>query len=98
MIDDLAKGRDGRIAAATKQVPALSVLGFAASWQWYIPEKRLVGDLGFATLHGLDPAVAERGVAPAQFFQLIHPQDRDRIRLAVGGMLRGAEVFSKEFR
>jgi PAS domain S-box-containing protein len=77
---------------------ASTVSDVAAAWEWRIAEKRIVGDAGFAQAYGLDPAEAEAGIPPARFFALIHPQDRDRIRLAVGGMLRGAEVFSKEYR
>ena len=77
---------------------ASTVSDVAAAWEWRIAERRIVGDAGFAQAYGLEPAEAEAGITPAQFFALIHPQDRDRIRLAVGGMLRGAEVFSKEYR
>jgi PAS domain-containing protein len=38
------------------------------------------------------------GIAPNRFFAIIHPQDRDRMRLAMGGMLRGSHVLSKQFR
>jgi PAS domain S-box-containing protein len=77
---------------------ALSMFGIAAGWEWHIAERRVVGDARFATLYGLTEAEAARGVPPSVFFSIIHPQDQTRIRLAVGGMLRGAEVFSKEYR
>ncbi len=43
-------------------------------------------------------ATAAAGVSPEVFFSIIHPDDQPRVRLAIGGILRGAEVFSKEFR
>jgi PAS domain S-box-containing protein len=70
----------------------------AAAWEWHIAENRISGDEHFAALYSLDPAEAAAGVAPHIFFSIIHSQDRTRIRLAIGGMLRGAELFSKEFR
>jgi PAS domain S-box-containing protein len=76
----------------------LELSGAAAAWEWRIPEGRLVGDARFAALYGLDPRDAATGVEPRLFFSIIHPDDRARIRLAVGGMLRGAEVFAKEYR
>ena len=76
----------------------LAMSGTAAGWDWRIPERQLFGDARFAALHGLDPQALAAGVDPASFFAAIHPQDKARIRLAVGGMLRGAEVFSKEYR
>jgi PAS domain S-box-containing protein len=57
-----------------------------------------VGDPGFATLYGITPAEATAGISPNRFFAIIHPQDRDRMRLAMGGMLRGSHVLSKQFR
>ena len=85
-------------AVATRMRDASPVSEVASAWEWHIAEKRIVGDAGFARAYGLQPEQAARGISPAVFFSIIHPQDRDRIRLAVGGMLRGAEVFSKEYR
>jgi len=89
-------GEDLHIAESLRQVMADS--NAAAAWEWHIGEHRLFGDSGFAALLGLAPKNLIEGVAPRLFFSTIHPQDRDRIRLAVAGMLRGAEIFSKEFR
>jgi PAS domain S-box-containing protein len=75
-----------------------SMAGVSAAWDWHIKESRIVGDSGFASLYGLTAKEAADGVSPSVFFSIIHPQDQMRMRLAVGSMLRGAEVFSKEFR
>ena len=69
-----------------------------ATWEWQIAERLLFGDAGFAALYGMAPEQAAAGVPTQVFFSIVHPQDRDRVRLAVGGMLRGAEVLSKEYR
>jgi PAS domain S-box-containing protein len=84
--------RNGRMRAT------LSLAGVAGAWEWQIGEGRIFGDSRFATLYGLSADAAEQGFGPNVFFSIIHPQDQTRIRLAVGGMLRGAEVFSKEYR
>jgi PAS domain S-box-containing protein len=76
----------------------LSISGAAAAWEWHIDTKRIEADAGFAALYGLRTEEAAAGISPRTFFSIIHPDDRDRIRLAVGGMLHGAEVFSKEYR
>ncbi len=72
--------------------------GAAAAWEWQVDRRVVIGDAGFAALYGIDPAHAAAGVTAATFFSIIHPLDRDRIRLAIGGMLRGVEVLSKEYR
>jgi len=84
--------RDERMRAA------LSLAGVAGAWEWNIGEGRIVGDARFAALYGLSINEAKKGFRPSLFFSIIHPQDQTRIRLAVGGMLRGAQVFSKEYR
>jgi PAS domain S-box-containing protein len=77
---------------------ALSLAGVAGAWEWHIGEGRIFADARFATLYGLSADETAKGFGPNLFFSIIHPQDQTRIRLAVGGMLRGAEVFSKEYR
>ncbi|WP_370435575.1 PAS domain-containing protein [Microvirga sp. TS319] len=76
----------------------LTVAGTGGSWDWDIAHRRLTADGRFAALNGLDPAEAARGLPGEAFFKAIHPDDRIRIRLAVAGILNGAEVFSKEYR
>jgi PAS domain S-box-containing protein len=76
----------------------LTVAGAGGSWDWDIPNQRLTADARFAALHGLDPTEVAKGLPSDVFFSGIYPDDRLRIRLAVGGILNGAEVFSKEYR
>jgi PAS domain S-box-containing protein len=76
----------------------LSLTGAAAAWEWDIGRNRIVGDPRFAAVYGIRPEEAAAGVSPNVFFSIIHADDLARVRLAIGGILRGAEVFSKEFR
>jgi PAS domain S-box-containing protein len=76
----------------------LTVAGTGGAWDWDIPNQSLTADARFAALHGLDALEAARGLPTDAFFAAIHPEDRVRIRLAVAGILNGAEIFSKEYR
>ncbi|MET0238877.1 MAG: PAS domain-containing protein [Sphingobium sp.] len=76
----------------------LSMVGASGSWDWDIRGGVLRADAGFAALHGLNAQDMAVGVETACFFRAIHVDDRPRIRIAVAGMLAGAELFSKEFR
>jgi PAS domain S-box-containing protein len=89
---------DTLAATAERLRNRLSASGAAGAWEWHVAEKRIVGDAGFATLYGITPAEAMGGISPSRFFAIIHPQDRDRMRLAIGSMLRGSHVLSKQFR
>ncbi len=80
-------------------LPSLrTVTGASGAWEWDIPAGKLYVDWNFADLYGLDPDKAQAGLPASVFFQAIHPADRARIKIAVAGILAGAERFSKEYR
>ncbi|WP_159992968.1 PAS domain-containing protein, partial [Roseomonas sp. 18066] len=92
-------------AAAAVEARLAEVLATsgAAAWDWEIGDGAiqgglLRGDARFAALHGIGAAEAAAGIPSGRFFRIIHPADRARIRLSIGAVLLGAEVFSKEFR
>jgi len=88
-----------RSGATEEQLRAvLAAAGASGAWDWDIAGDVLHVDSHFAGLYGLDPGQAEAPLPTATFFRAIHPEDRPRIRIAVAGILGGAEVFSKEFR
>jgi PAS domain S-box-containing protein len=96
---DSGTGDLARLGEANQRLrDALSVSGVVASWDWDVAARRITGDAHFAALYGLEEGAAARGVAPGLFFSVIHPEDQPRIRLAIGAILRGAEIFSKEYR
>jgi len=76
----------------------LAAAGASGTWVWEVSENSLHVDLRFAELYGLDPDQGLAGLPTDLFFKSIHPADRPRIRIAVAGILAGAELFSKEFR
>ncbi|HEV2673793.1 MAG TPA: PAS domain-containing protein [Aliidongia sp.] len=75
-----------------------TVQGVAGAWEWDIPADRLYGDARFASLCCLDPAAAAAGLPTTAFFDAIHPGDRARVRIAIAGIVNGAEVFAKDYR
>jgi PAS domain S-box-containing protein len=89
MADDADSARSGVIAPAD---------GASGTWDWDILNNVLYVDVRFAELYGLDPEEARAGLPTSAFYRAIHPEDRARMRIAVAGMLGGAEIFSKEFR
>nr|WP_314469691.1 ATP-binding protein [uncultured Sphingomonas sp.] len=76
----------------------LAAAGASGTWDWDIAADTLHVDARFAELYDLDPGAALSALPAETFFGAIHPADRARIRIAVAGILGGAEVFSKEFR
>jgi PAS domain S-box-containing protein len=72
--------------------------GGAGVWLWDVANSRLYADARFAELYGLSTEDAAAGLATEAFFLAIHPDDRMRIRIAVAGVMYGADIFAKEFR
>ncbi len=90
--DDAQRETDGRTRLT------LAAAGASGIWDWDIAGDRLYVDDRFAALYGLDGDMAGRALPTATFFSAVHPDDRARLRIAVAGILGGAERFSKEFR
>ena len=76
----------------------LAAAGASGTWDWDIAAGALRVDGRFAELHGLAPEDARRALPTTLFFKAIHPEDLARMKIAVAGMVAGAERFSKEFR
>ncbi len=68
------------------------------AWVWNMPGGRLYADARFAHLCGLDPAAAQAGVESAAFVSGIVPADRLRVKIALAGVMHGAETFTKQYR
>lgn len=86
------------VAARHRLRVTLDAAGASCGWDWDIAENRLYADARFAEITNQDPVTLVDGAATTAFFSAIHPEDLTRIKLAVAGMLAGAEVFSKEYR
>ena len=76
----------------------LAASAVAAAFEWDAGRQLIAGDARFAHFLGLDPEAALAGITPAAFYARLHAGDRTRIRLAIGGLLRGADVLDKECR
>jgi len=97
--EDRVAGIERRLADAQRQLKiTLAAAGVAGTWDWDILGRRLHVDDRFALLNGIEQDLSGGGVPTGAFFNRIHHQDRPRVRLAVSGILNGAEVFDREYR
>jgi signal transduction histidine kinase/CheY-like chemotaxis protein len=76
----------------------MAAAGASGTWEWDIANGVLKVDEHFADLYAIDDKEDLTRLPTSVFFSAIHPADKARIRIAVAGMLAGAELFSKEFR
>ncbi len=68
------------------------------TWDWDVPNDRVVADQRFATLYGVDPDRAAAGAPIAEFFAGMHPDDAPRVQAAVADGMRTGAPFSEEYR
>jgi PAS domain S-box-containing protein len=68
----------------------------AGTWRWDIPGDRVEWDEALSAVYGLPHAEAPR--TSAQFFQLIHPDDRERAGRLLGALLENGHEIEYEFR
>lgn len=95
---ELAASRQALTNARERARLAQAVGGTAGAWEWDVATGRFYADARFAELYGLDPVAAGNGLGTDAFFESIHADDRMRIRIAVAGVMHGADIFSKDYR
>ncbi|WP_223796176.1 GAF domain-containing protein [Sphingomonas nostoxanthinifaciens] len=77
---------------------ALSASQGIGTWDWDVQRDRVVADERFASIYGVDPAVAINGAPIAEFFGRVHPDDLERLKREIDAVLRSGEPFSSEYR
>jgi PAS domain S-box-containing protein len=78
---------------------ALEAAGGVGLWDWDIVSDRVHADESFALLYGVDPAQAARGAPISAFIDAIHPDDNERISVAIRrSMAGGVAVYAEEYR
>lgn len=87
-----------RTATSTGQQPAIEATLSIGTWEWDVAADRVVSDAGFATLFGVDAAIAARGAPIATFLRGVHPDDAERVRTAIEASLREDAPFDEEYR
>ncbi|HEX2525445.1 MAG TPA: PAS domain S-box protein [Geminicoccus sp.] len=85
-------------AATERARRAKAVARAAGAWEWDVPGERLYADARFAELYGISASAAASGLPTQAFFDPVHPADRMRLRIAVAGIMHGADIFSKDYR
>ncbi|KQU62131.1 histidine kinase [Sphingomonas sp. Leaf339] len=77
---------------------ALSAGKGIGTWDWDVPADLVRADSRFATLYGVDSAVAARGAPLASFFAGIHPSDRPATQDKIAIALASGDTFTAEYR
>lgn len=77
---------------------ALGASDTVGTWDWDVPNDRVVADARFAKLYGVAREKAAAGAPLADFFTAIHPDDLPGVENSVAAALRDGSLFSREYR
>jgi PAS domain S-box-containing protein len=77
---------------------ALGASDTVGTWDWDVPNNRVIADARFAKLYGVPREEASAGASIANFFNAIHPDDLPYVEKAIAATLKGGGVFSQEYR
>ncbi|MCU4925215.1 PAS domain S-box protein [Halobacteria archaeon AArc-dxtr1] len=83
---------------AKERLEAATEAGAVGTWEWHIPEDRMVTGASFATKFGIDPDAATEGVSLDQFISAIHDDDRERVEQRVEDAIESGEEYEEEYR
>lgn len=68
----------------------------AGTWRWTLADDRVEWDTALCEVYGIKPENAPR--TSAEFLALIHPEDRDHARSAIGACIEGGKDADYQFR
>ncbi len=88
-----------RLAASEERVQfALTAGNGVGTWDWDVPNDRVIADERFAKIYGVDPERAKTGAPIAEFFRSIHPDDTAAVSAHIAEVLATGADFSAEYR
>ena len=100
VVETTARVEADRFRTATNErlQLALSAGRGVGTWDFDIAADRVVADLRFAEIYGVDPTVAREGAPLSEFFQAMHPDDAERVGREVQRTLETHKPFRSEYR
>ena len=77
---------------------ALEASGIAGAWDWDAETDLIHGDTRACTLHGIDPALGERGAPGPELLVHVVPEDRPALDRALAAALAGRAPLNIAYR
>ncbi|RQG89877.1 PAS domain S-box protein [Natrarchaeobius halalkaliphilus] len=90
--------RERYLEDAKERLEAATEAGAVGTWEWHIPEDRLVTGVSFAKKFGIDPDAASEGVSFDRFASAIHDDDRERVEREIEAAIESGEEYEEEYR
>ncbi|MFU8866374.1 PAS domain S-box protein [Natronococcus sp.] len=83
---------------AKSRLEAATEAGAVGTWEWHVPDDRIVVGASFADQFGIDPDAAREGVPLEQFVSSIHEADRERVREKIETAVETCGEYEAEYR
>ncbi len=90
--------RERYLEDAKERLEAAAEAGAVGTWEWHIPEDRMVTSASFAKKYGIDPDAATEGVSLDQFISAIHDDDHERVKRNIEDAIESGEEYKDEYR
>ncbi|HSK66070.1 MAG TPA: PAS domain-containing protein, partial [Anaerolineales bacterium] len=96
LLEQKVTERTQALQRTVSQLQQAEQIGMIGSWEWFIPENRVVASEGLYKLMGV--TAGEFGDTMEAFFERIHPDDVAQTYQAVESALKGKSTFEAEAR
>jgi len=80
------------------QLESALAAGSIYTWRWSVANNRVMTNRSFAELFGVEPEDASAGLPIEKFLYAIHPDDRQRVMVAIEAAIATGENYAAEFR
>ncbi|RQH00912.1 PAS domain-containing sensor histidine kinase [Natrarchaeobius oligotrophus] len=90
--------RERYLEDAKERLEAATEAGAVGTWEWHIPDDRMVTSVSFAKKFGIDPDAASEGVPLDEFTSAIHDDDRERVERKIEDAIESGEEYEEEYR
>ncbi|MER0238866.1 PAS domain S-box protein [Fulvimarina sp. MAC8] len=77
---------------------ALTASGMVGVWDYHVETDLVFADENFARIYSVDPERVIEGVARENYVRALHPDDREKLDLALAATIDRGEPFSCEYR
>ncbi|AGB38379.1 PAS domain S-box protein [Natronococcus occultus] len=100
VVEDVTEQKENAkyLEDAKSQLEAATEAGAVGTWEWDVPEDRMVVGASFADQFGVDPDAAREGVSLENFISSIHEDDRDRVREKIDAAVETCGEYEAEYR
>ncbi|WP_290811482.1 PAS domain S-box protein [Halovivax sp.] len=92
------KERERCLEEAKTQLEAATEAGAVGTWEWHVPDDRMVTGETYARKFGVDPDAAREGVPSERFLAAICEDDRDRVEAKIEDALAAGGEYEVEYR